>query len=160
MAGVSACFATVLKCGEENSGLMFPISGDMMENMNFSPWKNYFFRNGMTVEIEHEPNATTYQIPITRQEALAHLPNGDVTSIPSGLLRFWRTLPRQFAERYPNAGVMSNVNSHAAQQEWLNVARREFLAALKSPTNRLLSAWMAAHPETLRAGECPGDTSP
>lgn len=160
MAGVSTCFATVLKCGKENSGLMFPISGNMMENMNFSPWKNYFFRNGMTVEIDHEPNATTNQIPIARQEALAHLPNSAVTSIPSGLLRLWRTLPRQFAKRYPNAGVVPNVDSRAAQQKWLDVARTEFMTALKSPTNRLLAAWIAAHPETLRAGECPDDNAP
>jgi len=160
MAGISACFATVLRCGGENSGFMFPISGNMMENMNDSPWKNYFFRNGMTVEIDREPNATPNQIPLARQEALAHLPDNRVTSIPSGLLRFWRTLPRQFAKRYPNSGVIPDVNSHIAQQEWLNVARREFLAALKSSTNPLLSAWMAAHPETLRAGECPGDDSP
>lgn len=160
MAGVSSCFATVLKCGEENSGLMFPISGNMMENMNFSPWKNYFFRNGMTVEIDQQPNATTSQIPIAHQEALAHMPDSAVTSIPSGLLRFWRTLPRQFAERYPGDGVIPNVGSRAAQQKWLDVARAEFLAALRHPTNRLLSAWIAAHPETLRAGECPSDNAP
>lgn len=160
MAGVSSCFATVLKCGKENSGLLFPISGNMMENMDSSPWKNYFFRNGMTVDIDNKPNATTDQIPIGRQEELAHLPNSAVTSIPSGLLRFWRTLPRQFAKRYPNEGVIPNVDSRAAQQKWLDVARAEFLTALKSPTNRLLAAWIAAHPETLRAGECPGDNSP
>jgi hypothetical protein len=160
MPGIGTCFATVLKCGEENSGFMFPVSGNMMENMNFSPWKNYFFRNGMTVEIDHEPNATTNQIPIARQEALARLPNSAVTSIPSGLLRFWRTLPRQFAKHYPNDGVVSNVASRPAQQKWLDVARTEFLTALKSPTNRLLAAWIAAHPETLRAGECPSDNAP
>jgi hypothetical protein len=160
LPGVSSCFATVLKCGEENSGYMFPISGNMMENMNYSPWKNYFFRNGMTVEIDQQPNATPNQIPIARQEVLAHMPDSAVTSIPSGLLRFWRTLPRQFAERYPNDGVIPNVDSRAARQEWLDVARTEFLAALRHPTNRLLSAWIAAHPETLRAGECPSDNAP
>lgn len=157
---VSGCFDTVLKCGKENSGLMFPISGNMMENMNYSPWKNYFFRNGMTVEIDNVPNATTEQIPIDRQDALSRMPDSAVTRIPSGLLRFWRTLPSQFAQRYPNVGVMPVLDSQAAQQKWLDVARTEFLNALKSPTNRLLEAWVAAHPKTLGSGECPGDTAP
>jgi len=43
LRNTSGCFNTVLKCGQENSGMMFPISGDVMENMDPKTWKNYFF---------------------------------------------------------------------------------------------------------------------
>lgn len=62
LPGYSACFDTVLKCGRENSGMMFPISGNVMENMNPQTWKNYFFRNGMTVATDGETNGSTVQI--------------------------------------------------------------------------------------------------
>ena len=38
--------------------------------------------------------------------------------------------------------------------------RAEILAALGSPTNRLLEAWVAAHPVKLAAGKCPEDSDP
>jgi len=31
---------------------------------------------------------------------------------------------------------------------------------LGRPTNRLLNAWMAAHPIALRSGDCPDDRDP
>jgi hypothetical protein len=82
LPGYSACFDTVLKCGQENSGMMFPISGNVMENMNPKTWKNYFFRNGMTVAIDGEANGSTLQIPIEKQEAFASSPDNAIVSIP------------------------------------------------------------------------------
>ena len=160
LPNVSSCFSTVLSCGKDNSGMMFPISGNMMENMENSPWKNYFFRNGMTVSIGGEQNGSTAQISLERQEAVALMPNSAVTSIPTGLTRFWRTRPAQFAKQFPTVAVPPSLNSPKARGEWLDIAHSEFLAALSNPNNRLLEAWVAAHPKTLSAGRCPGDNEP
>jgi hypothetical protein len=160
LPGTPGCFNTVLTCGRNNSGMMFAISGNILENMNPTTWKNYFFRNGMTVAIGGEKNGTTKQVPLTRQEDLATMPDTKIDSIPSGLTRYWRTLPKQFATRFPKEGAPTSLNSAQARQKWLDIARAEFLAALKSPTNRLLEAWMAAHPVTLAAGKCPEDKDP
>jgi hypothetical protein len=160
LPGYSACFDTILKCGQENSGMMFPISGDVMENMNPKTWKNYFFRNGMTVAIDGETNGSTVQIPIEKQEAFASSPDHAIVSIPSGVTRFWRTLPRQFAARFPDSQAPSMLDSATARQKWLNLAKSELLAALAQPENRLLDAWMSAHPKTIGRGVCPGDGDP
>jgi len=48
-------------------GMMFPISGNLMENKDSEPWKNYFFRNGMTVAIAEQGIGTRAQVPIERQ---------------------------------------------------------------------------------------------
>ena len=43
------CFDIVLKRGSENSGCMFAVTGNVIEDMQTkSVYKNYFFRNGMT----------------------------------------------------------------------------------------------------------------
>lgn len=160
LPNAGACFATVLKCGRGNSGMMFAISGNILENMNPTTWKNYFFRNGMTVSIGGQKNGKATPIPLERQEELARMPDSAIESIPSGLTRYWRTLPKQFAARYPSEGAPIALNSPEARQKWLNIARAEFLAALGSPINRLLEAWVAAHPVTLAAGKCPEDTQP
>lgn len=157
MPEVGSCFRTVLVCGKKNSGMMFAISGNVMENMNPTTWKNYFFRNGMTVSIGGEKNGSTTQVPLERQEALALMPNAEISAIPSGMTRFWRTLPSEFAARYPNEGVPSALNSTAARDKWLDVARSEFLGALTRRRNRLLEAWMAAHIRTLSKGKCSED---
>jgi hypothetical protein len=140
--------------------MMFPISGNMMENMESGPWENYFFRNGMTVTIGGEKNGSTTQVSIERQEALAQMADAEISAIPSGVTRFWRTLPRQFAARYANEGVPSVLKSKSARQKWLDLARSEFLAALNRPSNRLLEAWIAAHIKTLSKEKCPGDDDP
>jgi len=46
------------------------------------------------------------------------------------------------------------------QNRWLHITRVEILAALDRPHDRLLDAYVAAHPETLKAGKCPSDTAP
>lgn len=160
LPNVSACFATVLKCGRSNSGMMFAVSGNILENMNPTTWKNYFFRNGMTVSMTGQPNGGTTAISLERQEELAQTPDSGIQTIPSGLTRFWRTLPKQFAARFPDAGAPVALNTPARRQKWLDLARAEFLAALGSPTNRLLEAWVAAHPVKLAAGKCPADNDP
>src|ERR1043166_5566230 len=160
LADASAGFATILKCGKLNSGMMFAVSGNVMENMDPATWKNYFFRNGMTVSFGGGENGLTKQVPLERQEALARMEDASIRSIPSGVTRFWRTLPRQFAARFPDAQAPTVLNSAAARQKWLDIAKAEFLAAIDNPTNRLLEAWVAAHPETLRRGRCPEDRDP
>jgi len=160
MPGAAGCFKTVLTCGRLNSGMMFAVSGNVLEDMDDKPWKNYFFRNGMTVSIGGQLNGTTDSIPVERQEELAMMPDSAITSIPSGLTRYWRTLPKQFAALFPNENAPTALSSREARQKWLDMARAEFLSALGGPTNRLLDAWMAAHPQTLQQGRCPKDSDP
>ena len=160
LPNASKCFQKVLECGLGNSGMMFPISGNMMENMDNGPWKNWFFRNGMTVRMENQKNGTTAQVPLDRQKELALMSDANIIRIPSGVTRFWRTKPEQFAARFPTEAAPQSLNTPQDRQKWLDIARSEFLAALTRPNNRLLEAWIAAHKNTLAAGTCPDDTDP
>ena len=160
LPNVGTCFQRVLNCGQVNSGMMFPISGNLMEDMGGGPWRNWFFRNGMTVRMPNQPNGTESQISMDRQRELALMADANIASIPSGLTRFWRTKPAQFAARFPGEGVPVNVTNSEKRQKWLNIARTEFLSALTKPNNRLLEAWVAAHKVTLAANNCPDDTDP
>jgi hypothetical protein len=148
------CFKRVLTCGRINSGMMFPVSGNVLENMDES-WKNWFFRNGMTVRMPNQPNDSPQQIPLDRQKELALMANSEIVRIPSGLTRFWRTTPAIFAARFPNEGVPTTLTTAENRRRWLDITRVEFLAALTKPNNRLLEAWMVAHKNTLAAGSCP-----
>jgi hypothetical protein len=114
----------------------------------------------MTVSIGGEVNGSATQVTLDRQEALAQMEDSAITAIPSGITRFWRTLPRQFAARYPSEGVPAVLNSATARQKWLDIVRSEFLAALTSSSNRLLEAWITAHIKTLSKGKCPRDDDP
>src|SRR4029434_2063627 len=96
MPTAGQCFERVLRCARDNSGMMFPISGNMMENMDNGPWKNWFFRNGMTVRMQNQGNGTTAQIPVDRQKELALMSDANILRIPTGVTRFWRTKPAQF----------------------------------------------------------------
>ena len=154
------CFQNVLDCGLRNSGMMFPLSGNMLEDMGNKPWENFFFRNGMTVAIGGQSNGTTEQVHLDRQKELALMPDTEITRIPSGVTRFWRTTPGQFAARFPSEAIPRSLTTPQDRQKWLNIARSEFLAALERPNNRLLEAWIAAHPQTLAAGTCPNDKAP
>jgi len=155
LPGLNSCFETVLRCGKLNSGMMFPASGNIIENGN-----NYFFRNGMTVVLGGQPNGTSTPIALDYQDELALMPNSAITSVPSGLTRFWRTRPQQFAARYPESGAPADLHSAAAVRRWLDLARSEFMSALERPDNRLLDAWVAAHTVTLRKAACPSDIDP
>jgi hypothetical protein len=155
MPRVSACFSTVLHCAHANSGMMFAISGNLLEDMGGRPFENYFFRNGMTVKIGGEENGTTGQIPMDRQEALALMPNTSINDIPTGVTRLWRTLPKQYALRFSASSAPKDIHATGAPEAWLRIAREEMLAALDSPRNRLLDAYVAAHPQSLRRGACP-----
>mgnify|MGYP007067072523 CR=1 FL=1 len=160
LPSAAQCFQTVLECGRRNSGMMFPVSGNMMENMGGGHWKNYFFRNGMTVAIGGQLNGRTEQVPLDRQKELALMPDVKITRIPSGVTRFWRTMPGQFAAHYPNEAIPERVTTPQDKQQWLNIVRSEFLVALRGSSNRLLEAWIAAHPKTLAEGTCPNDEDP
>ena len=148
LPGVKGCFEAVLVCGKYNSGMMFPVSGNMMENMK-GPWTNWFFRNGMVVRFKDQPNDSPDQISLVRQEELIFAPPEAIERIPTGLTRLWRTLPAQFAAKYPKSGAPSSLDTPAARQKWLETAKAEFSAASTNGTNRLLEAWIAAHPKTI-----------
>ena len=160
LAGDAACFRTVLACGKSNSGMMFPVSGNVMENMGGGAFRNYFFRNGMTVRMKGQANATTVGIDLATQIRLANADATEIESIPTGLTRFWRTLPQQFASAMTGEAIPRGVKTTADGQRWLEIARTEMLAALGGPRNRLLDAWVAAHRQTLARGNCPGDGDP
>lgn len=149
------CFKQVLHCGRINSGMMFPVSGNIMEDMGGGPWTNWFFRNGMTVRMPNQPNNTGQQIQLDRQKELAHMADSEIVRIPSGMTRFWRTRPAQFAARFPNEETPQSLTTAEDRQRWLDIARTEFLAALTKPNNRLLEAWVAANKTSLAAGNCP-----
>jgi len=151
----SQCFKRVLRCGRNNSGMMFPISGNMMEDMGGTTWKNWFFRNGMTVRMPNQQNNSSQQIPLDRQKELALMANSEIVKIPTGLTRFWRTTPAMFAAHFPNEAVPTSVATPQDRQRWLEIAQTEFLGALTRPNNRLLEAWMVANKSTLAAGNCP-----
>jgi hypothetical protein len=92
------------------------------------------------------------------QRSLAEQSNTLITSIPSGLARYWRTLPRHFARVYPDKGAPIYPDKAAPrkmekeeQQKWLEIVRTEMLSALETPENTLLEAYMAAYPRQLRA---------
>jgi hypothetical protein len=156
--GQQDCFRVVLQCGRLNSGMMFPVSGNIIENGG-----NYFFRNGMTVRMPGFVNAGTRPIALEAQRALAQQPNTAVTGIPSGLSRFWRTLPRHFADLFPEKGAPRKLDTAEAQQKWMAIVQSDVLAALEKPDNPLLDAYMAAHKASLAAllgkpigvGSCP-----
>jgi hypothetical protein len=160
LPGSSKCFNRILACAQNTSGMMFAISGNMLENMNGEPWKNWFFRNGMTVRMPHQPNRTTDQVPLDRQKELALMADADILRIPTGITRFWRTMPAQFAARFPTESVPKSVKKPQDKQAWLTLTRDETLTALKKPNNRLLEAWMAAHRKTIAKGKCPADSAP
>lgn len=164
MPGEAQCFRVVLACGELNSGMMFPVSGNIIEDE-----KNYFFRNGVTVRIAGFDNESVDPIDIGIQRKLALKPNSEIAGIRSGLARFWRTLPRHLAAISPPGTVPDSVVDRADAQKWLDIVQSEIFKALDSPSNRLLEAYMQDHPRSLRSllglttiaeKDCPKDNSP
>jgi hypothetical protein len=127
----------------------------MLENMDNEPWKNIFFRNGMTVHMTGQQNFTTDPILIEQQQELALMSDANIENIPTGLTRFWRTRPSQFALRFPNEDTPRTLKTAKDRQKWLDIVRSEFLAALGKPNNRLLEAYMIAHQKELAKGMCP-----
>ena len=125
--------------------MMFPITGNLLED------GNYFFRNGVTSRIAGWKNGAKVQIPLERQKELAFKSNAEIASLPTGLTRFWRTLPAHMAARYP----AETIPRHVDTRQWLEFTQAEMLAAFERPNNRLLEAYLSAHPTTLAAGNCP-----
>lgn len=160
LAGTSGCFKTLLSCARSNSGMMFAISGNVMEDMDGAPWTNYLFRNGMTVALPGAKNGSTTQIPMEQQAQLALAPDSSIARIPSGVTRLWRTLPHQYAAAFPGDGAPTTLATPQARQAWLDIAKGQTLAALEANRNRLLEAYVAAHPKTLARGRCPADDAP
>jgi hypothetical protein len=155
------CFQRVLTCGQITSGMMVPVSGNMMENMNNGLWKNWFFRNGMTVRMSNQANGTTEQIPLDRQKQLAQMSDTAIIKIPTGITRLWRTTPAQFAARFPAEDTPHTLTTQQDRQKWLDITRAEFISPITKPNNRLLEAWLAAHKVALASGgACPKDSDP
>jgi len=144
------CFDIVLQCGRSNSGYMFAVTGNIIEDMETrGVFKNYFFRNGMTVSVKRGVNGGTEELSIDAQKALAMTPNENIVQIPSGKTRFWSTLPSQFAFRFPNAGAPTTIATKERRTKWLALVQKEMLNALDSSSNRLLEAWLCSNVEML-----------
>ena len=149
------CFDRVLGLGKDNSGYMFAISGNIIEDMGLPDhFKNYFFRNGMTSAFQEGVNGSTTELPMDQQQRIALLPNDAVIAIPSGMTRFWRTSPEEFHRRFPQSGAPTDVNNPTSRQTWLTVAQKEILDALGSGQNRLLEANLCAQAQDLFHRTC------
>lgn len=155
MPGQKSCFATVLECGRRISAMMFPVSGNMLEQQGTRPFQNFFYRNGMLVEMTGQPNGTQAQIPTDRQDKLAQAPDKAIAAIPTGMTRFWRTTPAEYAKRFPTMDVQPSLKTPAGRQKWLDTVKLEMTIALSAQNNRLLDAWIAAHRAVLARGVCP-----
>lgn len=155
-----ACFQTLLRCAKLNSGMMFAVSGNILEDMDGKPFANYFFRNGMTVSMTGINNGNSEPIALKVQEAKALGAESEIVGIRSGVTRLWRTLPRHFAKRYPDVWKETSLSTPEIRAAWLNLTRVETLKAIDKGENRLLEAYVAAHPVTLGSGKCPDDNSP
>ena len=149
------CLATVLHSGQANSGYMFAVSGNIVEDMEQPhEFKNFFFRNGMTTSFVRHLNGSEEELPLERQRTIALQPNGEVLAIPSGMTRFWRTTPGQFAARFPDAGAPVGLRRPADRQLWLGLVQKEMLTALQTGRNRLLEAYLCANAQSLFDVDC------
>lgn len=158
MAGVSACFDRILRCGREKSDSVFVVGGNAIIEKN-GVMLNNFIRNGLAINAA--PNGKAEAITLEDQEKLAKIPEADITAMLGGSgVAFWHTLPYQFAVKAIDLGVPAEMNTPDRRQKWLEIIRLEMLAALGKAENRFLSGWINAHPIMLRAGECPDDRDP
>jgi hypothetical protein len=114
----------------------------------------------MTVAFKEAENGSTREVPLSVQKSLLVAPDSKIDRIKTGLTRFWRTLPSQMALAYPNAHAPSAVKTQAQRLAWLSLVQAEIFAAQKNGKNRLLSAWLLAHKNTLGRGACPDDGDP
>lgn len=154
MVGIDSCFERMTKCLGEKSGASFIVGGNGVSERQGAV-QNVFYRNG--VAISAKPGAA----PIEEQEQLARTPEANVaTMLGGGGVSFWHTLPYQFAVKAQELGVPAEMNTPDRKLRWLEVIRTEMISALTKPENRFLTGWMAAHPITLRTGECADDRDP
>ena len=154
MVGIDSCFERMTKCLGEKSGASFIVGGNGVSERQ-GAIQNVFYRNG--VAFSAKPGA----VAIEEQEQLARTPEASIaTMLGGGGVSFWHTLPYQFAVKAQELGVPAEMNTPERRQRWLEVIRTEMLASLTRPENRFLAGWMAAHPITLRTGECADDRDP
>jgi hypothetical protein len=144
------CFDIVLKSGRNNSGYMFPVTGNVVEDMKTKGvFKNYFFRNGMTASVKPGVNDGSEELSLDAQLTLAMIVDEGILNVPSGRTRFWSTLPKEFASRFPTAGAPSAVVTKEQRTKWLAIVRQEMLSAGDSSSNRLLEAWLCSNLQVL-----------
>ena len=154
MVGIDSCFERMTKCLGVKSGASFIVGGNGV-NERQGAVQNIFYRNGVAM------SAKPGSVSIEEQEQLARTPEADVTTmLGGGGVNFWHTLPYQFAVKAQELGVPAEMNTPERRQRWLEVIRTETLESLGKPENRFLAGWMAAHPITLRAGDCADDRDP
>lgn len=149
-----ACFARVLADGRNNSNFMFAIAGNILEDQNGNGVRNYFFRNGMTVSFAGHPSGSTDSLSVVDQEAIARLPNNQISSIPTGLTRPWRTTPAIFAWRYPWVGPPELLDAQESRRRWLDRVQGKMNEALYSDHNELLEAWLCAQAQADFGASC------
>jgi hypothetical protein len=146
----ASCFDIVLKSGRNNSGYMFAVTGNVVEDMKIKGvFKNYFFRNGMTASVKRGVNDGSEELSLDAQLTLAMTVDEGILNVPSGRTRFWSTLPNQFASRFPTAGAPSDVVTKERRAQWLALVRQEMLTAVDSSSNRLLEAWLCSNLQVL-----------
>lgn len=138
MKDKTECFRVVLRCGVLNSGMMFPVEGNIIENR-----MSYYFRNGMTVVVKGFDHRSTEPIDLVAQRSL--LGSATLESIPSGLTRLWRTRPEHMAKLFPNESIPQGVDITQRRDRWLQIAKAEMTAAIDNPSNRLLDIYVATH---------------
>jgi hypothetical protein len=154
------CFTKVLGAGNENSGFQFAVAGNVLENMGGAGYKNYYFRNGMTASFVTGVNASAKEVSMGDQKIAAAKEDSAVISIPSGLTRFWRTIPYSFRARFPELVGLLDLKKAADRATWLALARTEMLRALDNDDNRLLEAWLCANSAELLGKPCPPRPAP
>jgi hypothetical protein len=158
---LASCFSRTLTCANETSGMSFPVSGFAIEQRGGAGFRNFLFRNGMLIGGPH--NAVSTQIPLEEQEKLAKAPEAGLAAtfpIPTGSTRFWRTMPYNLAARVMGMDIPPQINTPERRLKWLETARAEMIDALGKPSNRLLDAWVTAHPLTITLGACPDESDP
>jgi hypothetical protein len=156
LSGMSSCVERVLKCALDTSGLVFPVAGNAPDAKK--GLKNQFYRNGVAIAGPFSGKAAP--IEIAQQEKIAHAPDAEIQSMPTGAARFWRTLPFQLSVKAPETGAPGAADTPERRIDWLAAIKTEMTGALASPRNRMLTGWMHAHPITIRIGDCPDDRDP
>jgi len=157
LPGFPGCFERVLKCGAATSGMVFPVAGNVPETKAGGA-KNQFYRNGVAIAGAY--SGKPGPVAVAEQEKIARAPDAEISAMPTGAARYWRTLPFQLGIKAPETGAPGDANTPERRLDWLAAIKTEMSGALSTPRNRLLTGWMHAHPITIRIGDCPDDRDP
>lgn len=152
----AACVDHVHKRAVGQTHYQFAISGNVLEDLlpKDGVHENYAFRHGITVRISPGFNGSIKDYSISDQIQVMNAVDDKIIGMKSGKARFWSTLPSEFKAHFPSASVPPAVGTAAGAQAWAKLVQTEFLAALKSPDNRLLEAWLCQSNQSAFKGKC------